>query len=616
MASLFLKIFNMSMVADWVILAVILLRLLLRRAPKWLTCALWAVVALRLICPFSIESIFSLIPSAEIISPTEIQFSASPTINTGIPVINNTLNPVIQDSLAAAPEASVNPMQIWIFAGRVIWVIGLIVMLGYAAVSFLRIRRMLEEAVAFQDNVYLCDAVNSPFIFGLLHPGIYLPSDIDEGQLDYVLAHERVHLKRWDHVWKTLGYFLLAVYWFNPLVWVAYILLCRDIELACDERVVHDLDLNGRKAYSEALVACSTKRRMITFCPLAFGEVGIKERVKTVLNYKKPKFWLVTTAVVACMITAVCFLTNPQKDSETEGMLNAQNKQENADITEINKAENEQQDPKIAAMIEAEKKQLELKEKELQMMKSDLTEMLDAQKEQLGSTEINLWRWDSSEKTNAQNEQSDKTEINAWRWDSSEIAKNVQSPLQSPQDATEMIETQKEQLAEQILTMYQETYSGEYSITGPKLVVKRTAGKRADCLFAANWIMTYKPMDNPWIQGMYQAAENLTDEGQKAYALDIADGWVREIELCWPKEEYQEIPVVIIQEKQSFALYKPYTMNGVETLIPLQEYLDGRKTDEQIYQDGMNVIAEAVRSTFPEDTDNVTGTASPKGNDA
>lgn len=542
----------MSMVASWVILAVILLCLLLRRAPKWLTCALWAIVALRLICPFPIESIFSLIPSAEIISPTEIQFSASPTINTGIPVINNTLNPVIQDSLAAAPEASVNPVQLWILAGRVIWAIGLIVMLGYAAVSFLRIRQMLAEAVAFQDNVYLCDAVNSPFIFGLLHPGIYLPSDIDEGQLDYILAHERVHLKRWDHVWKTLGYFLLAVYWFNPLVWVAYILLCRDIELACDEQVVHDLDLNGRKAYSEALVACSMKRRIITFCPLAFGEVGVKERVKTVLDYKKPKFWLVATAVVACMIAAVCFLTNPQKDSEIDEILNAQN---------------EQKDPKLA-------------------------QMLDAQKEQSGSSEIN-----------------------AWRWDSSEIPKNVQSPLQGPQDVAEMIEAQKEQLAQQILTMYQETYAGEYSIKEPKLGVTRTAGKRADCLFAANWIMTYKPMDNPWIQGMYQAAENLTDEDQKAYALDIADGWVREIELYWPKEEYQEIPVVIIQEEQLLTLYKPYRMNGVETLIPLQEYLDGRKTDGQIYQNGMDVIAEAVRSTFSEDTANVAGTASTKRND-
>lgn len=441
MANLFIKIFNMSMVAGWAILAVILLRSLLHRAPKWLTCALWAIVALRLICPFSIESMFSLIPSAEIIPSTEIQFSASPAINTGIPVINNTLNPVIQDSLAATPEASINPMQTWIFAGRVIWAIGLIVMLGYAAVSFLRIRRMLEEAVAFQDNVYLCDAVNSPFIFGLLHPGIYLPSDINERQLDYVLAHERIHLKRLDHVWKTLGYFLLAVYWFNPLVWIAYILLCRDIELACDERVVHDLDLNGRKAYSEVLVAYSTKRRMITFCPLAFGEVGVKERVKTVLNYKKPKFWLVATAVVACMIAAVCFLTNPQKDSETDGMLNAQSEQQDADITESTKAEseqndlkiaegikaeseqqdpkiaesikaeNEQQDPKIAEMIEAEKKQLKLKEKELQMIKSDLEETLNGQNEQSQITVINVQKLYSIELINAEKRLSELEEM-------------------------------------------------------------------------------------------------------------------------------------------------------------------------------------------------------------
>ena len=552
MTSLFLTILNMSMVASWVILAVILLRLLLRRAPKWMTCALWAIVALRLVCPFSIESMFSLIPSAEIVSPAELQFSESPAIDTGIPAINNTLNPIIQDSLAAAPEASVNQVQILIFAGHVIWLVGLTVMLGYAAVSFLRVRRMLAEAVASQENVYLCDAVNSPFIFGLLYPGIYLPSDIDEAQLDYVLAHERSHLKRLDHVWKTLGYFLLAVYWFNPLVWIAYFLLCKDIELACDERVIQDLDMDERKAYSKALVAFSMKRRMITFCPIAFGEVSIKERVKTVLNYKKPAFGLVVTTVIVCMIAAAVFLTNPPKNSENDGMINSQNQQKSPGNDGMINSQNQQNNPETDGTINI----------------------------QYGQNDPKTGRIPDT-----QNE-----------WNDPNIA--------------EMVNVEKEQLTEQLLTMYQAAFADSYTITDSKLVVTHTEGERANCLFGAKWIMLREPKDQPWVQGMYQAAQNLTDEDQKAYALDIAEGWVKEIELSWPKEEYKEVPVVIMQEAQLLTLYYPYKINGTETLIPLHKYLDEYvKTDEQIYYDGMDVMVEAVKSSFPENTANAVDTA-------
>lgn len=552
MASLFLTILNMSMVASWVILAVILLRLLLRRAPKWMTCALWTIVALRLICPFSIESMFSLIPSAEIVSPAELQFSESPAIDTGIPAINNTLNPIIQDSLAAAPEASVNQVQILIFAGHVIWLVGLTVMLGYAAVSFLRVRRMLAEAVASQENVYLCDAVNSPFIFGLLHPGIYLPSNIDEAQLDYVLAHERSHLKRLDHVWKTLGYFLLAVYWFNPLVWIAYFLLCKDIELACDERVIQDLDMDERKAYSKALVAFSMKRRMITFCPIAFGEVSIKERVKTVLNYKKPAFGLVVTTVIVCMIAAAVFLTNPPKNSGNDGMINSQNQQKSPENNGMINSQNQQNNPETDGTINI----------------------------QYGQNDPKAVRIPDT-----QNERNDP-------------------------NITEMINVEKEQLTEQLLTMYQAAFADSYTITDSKLVVTHTEGERANCLFGAKWIMLREPKDQPWVQGMYQAAQNLTDEDQKAYALDIAEGWVKEIELSWPKEEYKEVPVVIMQEAQLLTLYCPYTINGAETLIPLHKYLDEYvKTDEQVYYDGMDVMVEAVKASFPENTANAVDTA-------
>lgn len=315
MDAIFLKLLNMSIAAGWLIMAAIALRLLLRKAPKWIRCILWAIVAVRLICPFSFESSLSLIPSAETVSPDVIRYAQEPAVNSGVPYINNTLNPVIGESFAPASGASVNPLQIYMFIAGIIWVIGFIAMLGYAFISFWRIHCKVREAVRMQDNVWLCDAVKSPFILGIIRPQIYLSSSTDNEQIKYILAHEQAHLRRRDHWWKLAGYLLLAVYWFNPLVWVAYILFCRDIELACDEKVIKDMSIDGKKAYSGALVACSVPRRMIMACPLAFGEVGVKERVKTVLNYRKPAFWIVIAAVAACAVVAVCFLTNPRRDA-------------------------------------------------------------------------------------------------------------------------------------------------------------------------------------------------------------------------------------------------------------------------------------------------------------
>jgi len=292
---------------------VLALRLMLKRAPKWVNVLLWGMVALRLMVPFSIESALSLIPSAETLSPEVVRFDPAPTITSGVEFIDNAVNPSLSESFAAAPLASVNPLYVWTYLAGWVWLIGLAAMLAYALVSYLRLRRCVRASIPLRENIYVCDEVPSPFILGIVRPRIYLPSALDEAQRGSVLSHERAHLARRDHWWKPLGFALLAVYWFNPLLWLAYTLLCRDIELACDERVLRGMDAGQIKDYSSALLACSVPRRMIAACPLAFGEVGVGARVKNALRYKKPAFWVVAVSVVVCTVVAVCFLTNPER---------------------------------------------------------------------------------------------------------------------------------------------------------------------------------------------------------------------------------------------------------------------------------------------------------------
>lgn len=310
MEAIFLKILNMSITASWTTLVVIVLRLLLKKAPKAISVFLWALVGIRLICPFSLESVLSLIPSAETV-PGDIIYSNAPTIESGIPVFNSAVNPIISESFAPEAGASVNPMQVIAFAASIVWIVGMVGMLLYTAVSSLRIYRKVQEAALLKENLWLCDRVDTPFIFGIIRPRIYLPSTVSEQDMEYVIAHEKAHLKRRDHLWKPLGFLLLTVYWFNPVLWIAYILLCRDIELACDEKVIYDMGTEIKKSYSEALINCSVPRKLISACPLAFGEVGVKGRVKSVLNYKKPAFWVIVVAIIASIAAAVCFLTNP-----------------------------------------------------------------------------------------------------------------------------------------------------------------------------------------------------------------------------------------------------------------------------------------------------------------
>lgn len=335
MAAVFLKLLNLSISASWLVLAVLVLRLISKRSPKWVNVLLWGIVALRLVLPFSIESALSLIPSAETVSPAVVQFDPAPTITSGVNIIDNAVNPSLSEHFAAVPTASVTPLYVWTEIAGWVWLIGLGAMLLYALVSYLRLRRRVSVSLCVRENIYLCDAISSPFILGVVKPCIYLPSGLDEVQRQNVLSHEQAHLARRDHWWKPLGFALLAVYWFNPVLWLAYALLCRDIELACDERVIRTMDESAVKTYSTVLLACSMPRKAVITCPLAFGEVGVKERVKNALRYKKPAFWVVAASVAVCVVVAVCFLTNPPTDTDAAGLVGFHREQVTyADVTD------------------------------------------------------------------------------------------------------------------------------------------------------------------------------------------------------------------------------------------------------------------------------------------
>lgn len=340
MAAVFLKLLNLSISASWLVLVVLVLRFVWKRSPKWMNVLLWGIVALRLVLPFSIESALSLIPSAETVSPAAVQFDPAPTITSGVSVIDNAVNPSLSEHFAAVPTASVNPLYVWTEIAGWVWLIGLGAMLLYALVSYLRLRRRVSVSLPIRDRIYLCDAISSPFILGVVKPRIYLPSGLDEVQRQNVLAHERAHLARRDHWWKPLGFALLAVYWFNPVLWLAYALLCRDIELACDERVIRTMDESAVKTYSTVLLACSMPRKAVITCPLAFGEVGVKERVRNALHYKKPAFWVVAASVAVCVVVAVCFLTNPPTDTDAAGLVGFRREQVTyADVTDASGAQ-------------------------------------------------------------------------------------------------------------------------------------------------------------------------------------------------------------------------------------------------------------------------------------
>ena len=324
MESVFLAVLNMSLTAGWVILALFLLRLLLRRSPRWLLCLLWIPAAIRLVLPFSVESVLSLLPSGEPI-PQEVLVADVPQVHIGIEMLNSAVNPVIGQAFAPSAGDSATPMQTIAFVAAVVWTAGIAILLTYAVAGYLRLSRRVrvsapleESGVTVDPRIRICDRIDSPFILGIFRPRIYLPSEMDSATANHVIAHERAHLSRRDHLWKPLGYLILALHWFNPLVWIAYLLFCRDLETACDQKVIRTMSGEDKAAYSEALLSCSLPRRAVAACPLAFGEVGVKGRIKSILHYKKPTVWVIGAVVIASAVLVVGFLTGPKEEVSQE----------------------------------------------------------------------------------------------------------------------------------------------------------------------------------------------------------------------------------------------------------------------------------------------------------
>ena len=343
MANFFLEIANMSITASYLIVAVIVLRLVLTKAPKWIRGILWGLVGIRLVVPFSFESMFSLLPGKSPIPADTLQSTATGT-DVGTPPVM----PDFSTSAGAAPQSTdvagtFAPVEETLQTGgdswtdilAIVWLVGMIVMLAYCIISYLRLKRRMADAVIYNGglcvdgckedasekhgkkySIYQSEKVVSPFVLGFLKPRIYVPFQMDIKDMECVIAHEKAHIARKDHWIKPIAFILLSFYWFNPLVWVAYILLCRDIELACDEKVIKEMGENHKKAYSEALLKCSAPGRMISACPLAFGEVGVKKRIVNVLNYKKPAFWIILVSMLLCVVVAVCFMTKPKTEGE------------------------------------------------------------------------------------------------------------------------------------------------------------------------------------------------------------------------------------------------------------------------------------------------------------
>lgn len=323
MTELFLSFVNRSITAGWMILPVLCLRWCLRNfRSKDLICILWGLVGLRLALPFSLPTPFSLVPSAQTI-PADIMYASSPAIDTGLSTLNQTVNPMLSTSFSPDPATSANPLQIWLALAALIWVIGIALFALYALISLLRLRHRLTEAVPVGENVWVCDHIASPFLLGLMHPRIYLPSSLDPQTAASVIAHEHAHLMRRDSIWKAVGFVLLALYWFHPLVWVAYVLFCRDMELACDARATRDFSPAERKTYAEALLACSLPHAGRSFCPLAFGEIGVKSRIRALLQGKKPSRLLVILTACVIVALAVCFLTDPVPSDPSESSTSA-----------------------------------------------------------------------------------------------------------------------------------------------------------------------------------------------------------------------------------------------------------------------------------------------------
>ena len=339
MENVFLQILNNAITVSILILVIMLVRVLCRKMPKWITCLLWILVAAKLMMPFSVESIFSLVPTSEPI-PAGIAMESNPHISSGIENVDNLINPALQQHFAPDKTASANPLQVWMYVGTVVWLAGTAALLLYALAAYVAVKWKVRASVRVEKNIYECDDIADPFILGIVRPRIYLPSGLDEETKKYVLKHETAHLGRKDYLWKPLGFLILSVYWFQPLCWAAYILMCGDIEYACDEKVIKRETESARADYCKALLICSMPRKMIAACPVAFGENGVKGRVKNMMNYKKPTFWISSISIVIVVIVAVCFATSPKgKEADNEKTAPAANSEMETDSAGTNLSE-------------------------------------------------------------------------------------------------------------------------------------------------------------------------------------------------------------------------------------------------------------------------------------
>lgn len=320
MVNTFIELCNRSIQAGYLILVIIFLRLVWKRVPKLMYRFLWCLVGLRLALPFTLETALSLIPKKTVIEP-EILYAKIPSVDSGIPTVNQVVNPMMSESFTPAVGASVNPLQVVMTIGAWIWLVGLVALLLYSVISYIRLHYRVQDAVLFKENIFQSEKVDSPFVFGFLKPRIYLPYSLEEENMAYVIAHEKMHIKNRDHLLKPIAFILLSVYWFNPIVWLAYYLFCKDLELVCDEWVIWNLETADKKAYAKALVMCSTERKFGSISPLAFGENAVKERIKNVLRYKNPSCWAFVGICVVVLIAVVCFMTNPVEVAENEIVL-------------------------------------------------------------------------------------------------------------------------------------------------------------------------------------------------------------------------------------------------------------------------------------------------------
>ncbi|MCQ2536916.1 MAG: M56 family metallopeptidase [Lachnospiraceae bacterium] len=612
MDALFLKIANMGITVTWLVLAVLIIRLVFKKAPKWLHCGLWGLVAFRLICPFSIESVLSLVPSSTPL-PEGIIYATEPQIQSGITLIDRPINVYLAETMRPDPVESANPMQIITFILAIVWLVGVVAMLIYSAVSYIVLRFQVRTSVPLDKNIRQCDCINSPFVLGVFRPMIYLPFGLNEETMVHVIAHEKAHISRRDYLWKPIGFLLLSVYWFNPILWVAYIFLCRDIEAACDEKVIKGMGKEELRAYSTALLQCSIKKRSITACPVAFGETNVKKRITDIINYKKPAFWIILLALVACVVVAICFMTNPVDKPVVQ-----------VEATPT---------PQISQPVETTTTPGPESEQTIILQTMDGADLYIYEKGGFGSNftislkndgtfsyyEGSLSSYIGIGEYTVDNDRlilfdrgmsREEPWIFEFTIDDGKLifdkSKSHDFIYVHPDDgAAFYLSPQKESHTTQLFdtsTLEEDEYDLLLeSMKEIEAIVQEAFAPREDVSDFVHVLEPYKngtqkayivnvnctltaarePEDDPVIIGMYQAMEQYKDEEQKKKAQKIIDGYVVEMKRPGDRSQWS-IRVKVIIEDGKYELKYTYVKDGLSKDIPLEEYLKKEDREQRI----------------------------------